>query len=128
MKLMKYIPVALALLFCTVAVAQEQVTSVSPADQAKKMTGKMTKSLALTPDQIPQVEAVNLKVAEKRQSLKESDATKKEIKAEMDLILNAELKAVLNEAQWDNFSEIRKKKEIERKERAERGRLKEDGQ
>lgn len=126
MKLMRYIPVILAIMFCTVAVAQEQSTGISPKDKAKKMTGKMTKSLALTPEQITQVEAVNFKIAEKQKELKESGVAKKDAKVTIDEMLNTELKPVLNEDQWNTFTEIRKQKEIERQKRAERARLKED--
>ncbi len=65
------------LLFSVAAAAQSQIEAIaktSPAQRAKVQTGLMKEKLALTAEQLPKVDAINLATAQKMQPVLESTA------------------------------------------------------
>ena len=101
----------LVVLFCSQqAVAQADSTAsvqrLSPEQRAEKLTTTMSKQLLLSKEQVEQVRAINLKYATERQE--GARKNREQMKANMEA-RNAEMKAVLNEAQYQKYLQMERK-------------------
>lgn len=99
---------ALTLLIAGAAAAQvPQKERKTPEERAKHQTEMMTKNLALTAEQVPQVQTINLKYADQLGDLKEQPKGEKGAKRDAAKELrdkrNAELKGVLTAEQYDKM-------------------------
>ena len=100
---------ALVLIFAamTATVAQGQGRQMpSPEQRAAKSTEWMTSELSLDEGQAEQVQAINLKYAEKVQALRGDHEAMQQMKEEK----NAELKGVLTENQYTLYLEKAKER------------------
>ena len=122
----KFFPVAFllfALLFTTSQVsAQETGGKRTPEERAKTLTEKMKTELSLTTEQVPKVEAINLKYA-KLNYEKINTGTRRKLKGYLAVRNNKiekdkELKQVLTDDQYKKYEEMGK--EIEEKVREQR--------
>ena len=106
MKKMKFILVAVFMLTFSVF-AQDK----TPEQWATQRTDSLQKALTLTSEQYPKVYAAELDFATKLEILKKSDASKmdkfQQIKT-LDEKRDADLKAVLTEAQFTQYSDGKK--------------------
>ncbi|MBS1582933.1 MAG: hypothetical protein JST66_12095 [Bacteroidetes bacterium] len=117
---------ALTVLIAGSAAAQapgrEQKT---PEERAQQQTELMTKHLGLTPEQVPQVKAINLKYVDRFSELRGrprgEESGKKEAVKDLREQRNAELKAVLTPEQYDRMikgqAERQDKRQEQRKQR-----------
>ena len=110
---------AAALLVLTVgAKAQTADSARTPENRAAALTEKMKTQLPLTADQVPQIQAINLKYAQKNQEILTGTegrfaklrALKSSFKEK-----DKEMKAVLNDDQYQKYEAI--KEEIKEKAR-----------
>ncbi len=103
------------LMLSVVSMAQEG-SSKTPAERAAKLTEWMKTNLSLTEVQLPQIEGINLKYANKMEELKNSSAGKRQkfktLQAN-DSAKDAGLKAVLNSDQFKTYES--KKEELKEK-------------
>jgi len=85
----------------------QQKTTATPEEKANKWTEWMKNNLQLTDDQVPKVEAINLKYATKMRELKnDTTQTKKEkqdVGKQDESAMDAEFKAVLTDAQYTSY-------------------------
>ncbi|MCG8306840.1 MAG: DUF4890 domain-containing protein [Cytophagales bacterium] len=88
--------------------------SMDPKEFAERQTNHMKESLELTDDQLPKVEALNLKYAEKMNEARvEADGDRKAMRDSMRAMISEkdeELKKILTADQWIKFEEIRKER------------------
>jgi Spy/CpxP family protein refolding chaperone len=100
--------------FTSVVMAQKE-QSQSTEERVKQQTEQMVKDLNLTEDQIPTVEKINQKYAEKMETVRDQNQGNREnMRSEMRQLFedrDAELKKVLTNEQF----EIYKKKQEERR-------------
>lgn len=117
---MKKLPVLL-LIWITVlclnsAVFAQQPMSHDPAERANKLTEWMTTNLSLTADQVPRVQDINLRYAQKMTDLKQSTQPKPEKMNQLKSLSeqkDAEMKTVLNPDQYKSYEA--RKKEMEKR-------------
>lgn len=76
-----------------------QKAKLTPQQRAEKLTQVMSRQLLLSPEQVEKVQAINLKYAEKNELVKRDMAA---LKANAEA-KNAEMKAVLNPAQYEKL-------------------------
>lgn len=76
-----------------------QKAKLMPQQRAEKLTQVMSRQLLLSPEQVEKVQAINLKYAEKNELVKRDMAA---LKANAEA-KNAEMKAVLNPAQYEKL-------------------------
>jgi hypothetical protein len=87
----------------------------SASDRAMKQTNWMKSNLKLTDDQATKVQDINLKYANKMDELHASTATKQQKMASMksdETAKDAEMKAVLNDSQYQTY--LQKKEEMKK--------------
>lgn len=99
-------------IFTTHLVAAQMPTA---SERATKTTNWMKSNLQLTDDQIPKVQDINLKYANKMDELKNSTDTKKQKMATMksdESSKDAELKTVLTDSQYQSW--LQKKEEMKK--------------
>lgn len=77
------------------------------ADRAAHTTERMTKQLALTPEQTKQVSVMNVKYAQQADELQQVDKEHKaEMKEKLQGSMEAELKAILTPEQYGKWREL----------------------
>jgi periplasmic protein CpxP/Spy len=119
---MKYITIIILMMALAVsaAVAQDNdKTKKTPEEKATILTAKMEKNLALTPEQVKKVKAINLSSAEKTvasrdaagEDKKKFHAEKKKIEEERD----ASFKSVLTPEQYTKYREMIEEKKDKKK-------------
>ena len=117
-KLAGILLVCLAVMLSAGAFAQTDTTGqkakLTPQQRAEKLTQGMSRQLLLSPEQVEQVKAINLKYAEKNEQLKRNMAKLKSNNEAKD----AELKAVLNPAQYEKYQKMEKRAKQKVRERA----------
>ncbi|WP_336516912.1 hypothetical protein [Pollutibacter soli] len=93
-----------------------QDTSKTPAERAARLTEWMNTNLSLTDAQLPEVQKINLKYANKNEEIKNSSGSKmqkgKAVKAN-DKAKDSELSSVLNPDQYKTYQD--KKAELREK-------------
>jgi hypothetical protein len=97
---------AAALLLAATASAQERLANSTPEQRAKLQTEFMTRKLALKSDQIPKVEAINLKYAQKMEPVikgNEGPLMKVRSAKAIDEEKGAELQKVLTPEQYKQY-------------------------
>ena len=103
----------------TIGYSQEK----GPQDRANKWTDWMKKNLQLTDDQVAKVQPVNLKYAAKVNELKAdtSKGNKKKLDAvkEIDGQMDAELKPIFTQEQYQSY--VAKKKEMKEEKKSKKG-------
>lgn len=91
------------------AAAQSTNSTKTPEERAKTLTEKMKTTLSLTDEQYPKIEAINLKYAEKNQSLRSSSKGKlskyKSLKSSLK-DRDKEMKKVLTPEQYEKYKEM----------------------
>jgi hypothetical protein len=99
--------------------AQADSTKHSPEKRAKTMTDKMKTELTLSDDQYKQVYDINLKYAQKNQEAASGEGSRmqkaKALKSG-NSAKNDELKAVLNNEQFEKYTELQKEKKASARE------------
>jgi periplasmic protein CpxP/Spy len=114
--------IILMFLFVSAAFAQDdEKVKKTPEEKAAILTAKMEKALALTPEQVKKVKAINLTSAEKTVASREAagldkkkfHTEKKKIEAERD----ASLKTVLTPEQYGKFREMIDEKKDKKKDK-----------
>lgn len=118
----KLIVFAAMSLLSLLAQAQEEQRK-SPEERAKAHTERMTKQLDLNPDQVAQVEAMNLRFAQEAEAKRaarktERDARKAEAEA-MRAAHESEMKAILNSDQFARWQAMREEAKAKHKQRRE---------
>lgn len=113
----------MSMLIAMVASAQDSSKSQTPEERAERLTRQMEKRLSLTPEQIPQVKAIHLEAAKKKEELK-ADTTKgpdKKVKMEaIEKTRDEKLKAVLTSEQYNKYIEGKEKMKERRKEKGKK--------
>lgn len=121
---MKRMMIGMALVLFTLGAAHAQEKQQkTPAERAKYQTEHMTKELALDPDQVSKVQAINAKYAEKAQALRaERQANAAAMKGKGAAMMDArmaELNTVLTPEQYakceKNMEEMKAKRMEKRK-------------
>lgn len=110
-------PIALALVLSFSAIAQQgdgRRRNMDPKEMAERQTNQMKESLELTDKQLPKVEALNLKYAEKMGEARDEVGEDREaMRSAMTEIIkekDVELKKILTEEQWTKFEKERKER------------------
>lgn len=101
-KLLGIVFLGVAMVVASAAWAQDmagQKAKLTPQQRAEKLTQVMSRQLLLSPEQVEKVQAINLKYAEKNELVKRDMAA---LKANAEA-KNAEMKAVLNPAQYEKL-------------------------
>lgn len=101
-KLLGIVFLGVAMVVASAAWAQDmagQKAKLTPQQRAEKLTQAMSRQLLLSPEQVEKVQAINLKYAEKNELVKRDMAA---LKANAEA-KNAEMKAVLNPAQYEKL-------------------------
>ena len=101
-KLLGIVFLGVAMVVASAAWAQDmagQKAKLMPQQRAEKLTQVMSRQLLLSPEQVEKVQAINLKYAEKNELVKRDMAA---LKANAEA-KNAEMKAVLNPAQYEKL-------------------------
>ena len=101
-KLLGIVFLGVAMVVASAAWAQDmagQKVKLTPQQRAEKLTQVMSRQLLLSPEQVEKVQAINLKYAEKNELVKRDMAA---LKANAEA-KNAEMKAVLNPAQYEKL-------------------------
>ena len=112
---------ALALLALPAMAQQGRWASSTPEQRAQKQTEMMKEKLALTADQLPKVEAINLDAAKKGQAIFTGSQPRAEkLKAARDIqqAKEAALKDVLTPDQFTQYQSARDEYKEQMKERA----------
>ncbi len=94
--------------------AQEHVPD--PVDRANKLTEWMRDNLKLTPDQVPKVQDINLRYANKMAELKHGTQPKQEKMTQLRSLSDqkdTEMKGVLTADQYNSY--LARKKELEKR-------------
>ena len=121
-----FIPTVLVLILTSmVANAQNNQKDIpSASERAARLTDWMKTNLQLTDDQLPKVQDINMKYANKMEDLKNSAAAKRQkllTLKENDAAKDAELKQVFTDSQYKTYmakkDELKKKLKQELKER-----------
>ena len=97
---------AVALLVAGAALAQERLANSTPDMRAKIQTEFMTKKLGLKADQIPKVQEINLKYAQKMEPVlkgNEGPLVKLRAAKAIDQDKDAELERVLSKEQYQQY-------------------------
>lgn len=87
-----------------------------PEERAKRMTEWMTTNLKLTGDQVPKVQDINLRYAQKMEGIKMGSQTKEEKRGQVKSLSDqkdGEMKTVLNDDQYQSY--LARKKEMEKR-------------
>ncbi len=112
----------------TLAAQAQEKDRKTPEERAKVRTERMTKELALSPEQQAKVEAINLKYADQAEVIRaerEAERTAKREAAEaMHAAHDAEMKAVLTADQYTKW--VAKKQEAKAKHLEKRKQMRED--
>ena len=112
------IAILLVVLFNTTVIAQDGRgqgrRNMDPKELAERMTSQMKESLKLTEAQLPQVEALNLKYAEKMSAARaEASGDREVMRGKMRTMMqekDVELKKILTAEQWTKFEADRKER------------------
>jgi hypothetical protein len=119
-KSIKGIIVVAVLFVATGAAAQGSGQLKTPAERAKKLSDGMKSELLLTDEQYSKVHAVNLKYAEKNESIRSSNSGKlakyRSIKSSQKGKLK-EMKAILTPSQFEKYEKMLDEKEQEAREK-----------
>jgi predicted HTH transcriptional regulator len=104
-----------------------QRQKMSLEDRAKMQTQMMQQTLSLTPEQMPKIEAINLKYAKKIEDFRQEgqgqqSADRMGELAKMDKDRNTELQQVLTAEQYKKHIENEEKRRAQLRERMQRGR------
>lgn len=96
---------------CLSLQAQEKTDYGTPEERAEKMTTEMEKALPLTKEQVPEIEALNLKYAQIIQDeVLDKDLSMfgkyKKIRS-INKKKEKELKPLLSEAQYENYDQLK---------------------
>jgi len=88
--------------------------NMEPKEMAERQTTEMKESLELTADQLPKVEALNLKYAEKLGEARDaSDGDRESMRSTMMEMMkekDVEMKKILTAEQWTKFEADRKER------------------
>lgn len=106
----------LAVLLISISVYAQQKEMSPPADRAAGLTEWMKTTLQLTDEQLPKVQEINLKYANKNEDLRHSTLSKKQKLQTLKLNeegRDAELKQVLTDGQYKTYTT--KKNEVKEK-------------
>ena len=122
-------PILVLLLFSFDAFAQQgqggpgRGYNMEPKEMAKRITNQMKETLVLTADQLPQIEKLNLKYAEKMNEARDkADGDRESMRSTMMAMMkekDVELKNILTSEQFTKWEEWRK--EAREKGRQRRG-------
>ena len=122
--LSQLIMLLLLFVFVKTSIYSQQKDIPSASERATKLTDWMKTNLQLTDDQVPKVQDINMKYANKMEELKNSGVAKRQ-KLQMlknnDVAKDAELKQVFTDSQYKTYmtkkDELKKKLKEEMKER-----------
>ena len=93
--------------------------NMEPEELAERQTNQMKESLKLTDEQLPKVEALNLKYAKKMKAARDEAGEDREAmrNSMMEMVKekDVELKKILTDDQWTTFEEDRKKRMEQRR-------------
>jgi hypothetical protein len=109
MKLLKSLFIAAALVFTAQSLNAQEQTKRSPEERAKLHTERMTKQLALSPDQQAKVTELNIGIAQKNEAIRTNvnmspEQKKEAIKGNMQG-RNEVLKTILTVEQFEKFKQ-----------------------
>ncbi len=107
----------IALLMFTINVFAQQGggqgrRNMDPKEMAERQTNQMNESLSLTADQLPKIEVLNLKYAEKMKVIRDdADGDRESMRSVMMPLMkekDVKLKEILTADQWTKLEEFRK--------------------
>ena len=117
--MLKFSCVVTILTFATISYAQQGQQgrgrfNMEPKEMAERQTSQMKELLSLTEEQLPKVEALNLKYAEKMKVARDETADDRDaMRSKMREMIgekDVELKKILTADQWTNFEADRKER------------------